>query len=120
MTNLDETPLPVPFQIREGVDPDGFARLCLEGELDLAVTELVAARLSRLRSEGAPVRLDLSKLSFMDSTGFQCLYEGVRAAREAECRLEVMDELMPQVRRLIDLVDGGRLLWPSADENRSG
>ena len=51
----------------------------------------------------------------MDSTGFQRLYECVRDARQAGCRLEIVDELMPQVRRLIELIDGRQLLWPGAE-----
>ena len=95
------------------MDCDGVVRLSLEGELDIAVTDGVACRLAELRVAATPTRLDLSLLSFIDSTGFQCLYDAVRSAGEAGWRLEVCEELMPQVRRVIELVRGDELLWPA-------
>ena len=105
------------FGMRECVDADGVVRLSLEGELDIAVTGSVAARLAELRVAATPTRLDVSLLSFIDSTGFQCLYDAVRSAGEARWRLEVCDELMPQVRRVIELVRGDELLWPGRGQS---
>jgi len=95
------------------MDGDGVVRLLLEGELDIALTHGVTCRIAELRVAATPTRLDLSLLSFIDSTGFQCLYDAVRSAGEAGWRLEVCDELMPQVRRVIELVRGDQLLWPA-------
>jgi anti-sigma B factor antagonist len=107
-------PMPDQFEVAQDVEPDGVVRVSLRGELDLSTAEPVRVTLAQLIAARTPTRLDLSGLSFMDSTGFQRLYESVRAAREAGCQLEIADELMPQVRRLIELIDGRQLLWPGA------
>jgi len=51
------------------MDGDGVVRLLLEGELDIALTHGVACRIAELRVAATPTRLDLSLLSFIDSTG---------------------------------------------------
>jgi anti-anti-sigma factor len=44
--------------------------LCLSGDLDLASSEQLAAELNRLPS---PLRLDVSNVTFMDSTGLRMI-----------------------------------------------
>jgi hypothetical protein len=59
---------PTPFEIREH-EVDGYVRLSLTGELDMMSTPVLDHRLASLRAARSPVRLDLSKLEFIDSTG---------------------------------------------------
>jgi anti-anti-sigma factor len=55
--------------------------LCLAGELDVATVAAIRARLREL--DGLPVMLDLSGLTFMDSTGLAFLLEErARAQRQ--------------------------------------
>jgi anti-anti-sigma factor len=101
------------FDMTEGVDASGGVRLKLKGELDIAASEHVSARLQALQSAGTPTTLDLSELVFIDSTGFQTLYASVRSAGQNGWQLVIGDELTPQVKRMVALVDGNRLLWPA-------
>ncbi|HEY2656844.1 MAG TPA: STAS domain-containing protein [Solirubrobacteraceae bacterium] len=55
--------------MRERPDPDGTVTLTLLGDLDLTTAETLSTRLAELKTAGHPVRLDLSQLSFIDSTG---------------------------------------------------
>jgi anti-anti-sigma factor len=109
-------PMPDHFEVAQDLDADGVVRVSLRGELDLSTAEPVRVKLAELIAARTPTRLDLSGLSFMDSTGFQRLYESVRAAHEAGCQFEIVDQLMPQVQRLIELIDGRQLLWPGATD----
>src|SRR5947209_16081238 len=60
------------FQIHESPTDDSV-RLSLTGELDLASAPKLRARLAPLRARNSPVRLDLSKLEFIDSVGIHLL-----------------------------------------------
>jgi anti-anti-sigma factor len=59
------------FRIDESRDADGALRLTLLRELDLTVAPRLDARLAELRETSAQVRLDLSKLEFIDSSGIR-------------------------------------------------
>jgi anti-sigma B factor antagonist len=105
-----------PLRVRESRDPDGALRVALAGELDLAVADQLALRLAQLRRDQVSVRLDLSQLEFTDSTGIRVLVEAVRNGSENRHRLvEICPETMPSVRKLIELVGVGPVLWPADD-----
>jgi anti-anti-sigma regulatory factor len=69
-------------------------------------------RLRELRKGGYGVRLDLSGLSFIDSSGIEELIREVAEARRGQWRLELDGTLADQVARTIDLVGARALLWP--------
>jgi anti-sigma B factor antagonist len=100
------------FEMSQAEDPDGVLRLTLTGELDLAVADRVHARLSRLRRAGASVRLDLSRLSFIDSTGVRALILARATARRNGCGFEVEREVSPNVRQPLELLGLSSYLWP--------
>ena len=100
------------FQIRERLEVDGTVRLTLGGELDLAVTETLSARLEELKAAGYPVLLDLSQLSFIDSSGLQVLIVALIDARSIGWQLEVAPEVSPTVRRAAQVVGIAQVLWP--------
>lgn len=102
-----------PFQMHERVDPDGAVRLALIGELDLAVCDRLRSRLEHLASAGASVRLDLSELGFIDSSGLQLLISSAVEARRGGWSFEVAPEVSRPVQRVIELVGAGGVLWPS-------
>jgi len=103
------------FEIRETVDGDGALRVALIGELDIAVADAVEQRLRQHREEGRPVRLDLSQLDFIDSSGVQTLVLGLRHARRAGHDLEVDPRVSSSVERMIDMMGIGGQLWPGAE-----
>src|SRR5206468_2023192 len=69
------------FTMDEQLDVDETLRLTLLGDLDLASAETLSARLAELRAADRPVRLDLSKLAFIDSSGIQALLVALADAR---------------------------------------
>jgi anti-sigma B factor antagonist len=67
---------------------NGLARVALKGELDLSTVNKVEEELESLEGSGADlIVLDLSSLSFLDSTGLRCLVTADQRAREAGRRL---------------------------------
>lgn len=67
---------------------DGLAHVVLRGELDLSTVSKVQEELQRVEADAPPVLvLDLSKLTFLDSTGLRCLVTADQRARDADRRL---------------------------------
>ena len=91
------------FHIDE-CDEEGRVRLSLAGELDRGSMPLLEDRLTRLRAKKRAVRLDLSKLEFIDSTGLRLLIRAVGDARTDGWQLQIEEALSPTVRRLFKLV----------------
>jgi anti-sigma B factor antagonist len=100
------------FEIQESVDDDGAARVALVGELDIAVADGVEERLRLLRDAGRRVRLDLSQLDFIDSSGVRAIVLGLKHARQGGHELDVDHEISPTVRRMIDIMGIAPQLWP--------
>jgi anti-anti-sigma factor len=93
-----------PFEIEERVEREGLVRLSLVGELDLATKFAVQQRLFDLRSRHVDVRLDLSRLEFIDASGANVLISALTEARGKSWRLELDRQLAPQVSRLLAAV----------------
>jgi anti-anti-sigma factor len=91
------------FEIAESRTADGL-RLSLHGELDLVSTRALDDRLTRLRAKRRPVRLDLSQLEFIDSTGLHLLIRAVADARTDGWRFQIEPEVSHPVRRLFALI----------------
>lgn len=106
------------FAMRERLDPDGMLRLTLLGDLDLAVAERLTARLAELKDGGGPVRLDLSELAFIDSSGVQAILVALTDARWIGWPLEVAPEVSPTVERAAQIVGIAQVLWPQGPEPR--
>jgi anti-sigma B factor antagonist len=103
------------FEMHQQHDADGAVRLSLIGELDLAASQGLQLRLRELKTERAAVRLDLSRLEFVDSTGLRTLIKGAEDAQRDGWQLEVERNVTPQVGRVIELVGASAYLWPSSD-----
>jgi anti-anti-sigma factor len=72
-------------------DRDGLVHLALVGELDLSTVAKVQEELRRIEaSSPATVVVDLSKLTFLDSTGLRCIVTADERAREAGRRMVVV------------------------------
>jgi anti-anti-sigma factor len=102
------------FAIAERDDPDGPRRLTLTGEVDMATAPELADRLRDLRDAQTAVRLDLSKLQFMDISGLHVLLGAVNDAQTDAWNLEIAPEVPHQIARLIELTATRALLWPAS------
>ena len=102
---------PHPFEIHE-TETDGSVTLTLTGELDLLSTPVLEDKLSRFRAFKSPVRLDLSKLEFIDSTGLHMLVRTVGDARIKKWKLQIEPEVSPQVRSAFRLAQLDRFIAP--------
>ena len=84
-------------------------RLQLRGELDLVSAPVLETRLEQLQVERRSVRLDLSRLEFMDSTGIHLLISAFNHARADGWQFAVDADLSPQVEQLFKLTDAKRI-----------
>lgn len=97
------------FDIRE-CQQDGRTRLALTGELDLATAPALRDRLDQSWADSRDVRVDLSRLEFIDSSGMNVLIQAVNDARREGVRLDLEGELAPQVRRMAELTHSDRFM----------
>ena len=75
----------------ESEERDGLVKVSLRGELDLSTVGKVDEELERWEGSGPRlVVLDLSKLTFLDSTGLRCVVRADERAREDGRRLVVV------------------------------
>ena len=84
-------------------EEDGGTRLTLTDELDLATAPALRDWLNQSRADRRDVRLDLSKLEFVDCAGMIVLIHAVNDARTNGVRLDLEGDLAPQVRRVTEL-----------------
>ncbi|MFZ0378532.1 MAG: STAS domain-containing protein [Solirubrobacteraceae bacterium] len=96
-----------PFEIST-VAQKGGQVITPEGELDLTTVPLLEQRLNQALLAGDTV-LELSRVSFIDSTGIALLVSVSATAREHGWHLELRDP-SPQVERLIKLTGVTELL----------
>jgi anti-sigma B factor antagonist len=72
-------------------DRNGLVHVALVGELDLSTVAKVQEELRRIEaSSPATVVVDLSKLTFLDSTGLRCIVTADERAREEGRRMVVV------------------------------
>lgn len=70
---------------------DGFAHVVLTGELDLSTVEKVEQELKRIEQDGpAIVAFDLSRLTFLDSSGLRLIVSADQRARRDNRRFVVV------------------------------
>ena len=76
------------FETREH---ENRAHVALKGELDLSTAEKVERELKRIEESGTKlVILDLSALTFLDSTGLRLIVGADQRARQSDRRLAVV------------------------------
>ena len=86
--------------------------------IEVDLPDLIAYKEDILRAEKPVcklerVRLDLSRLEFLDSSGVNALVVGLRDARNDGWDLEVDRRLSSQVERVVTVSGVGPFLWPS-------
>lgn len=102
-----------PFRIDE-LSTAGKLTVLPRGEIDIATAPQLAERLSALEEAGTPTALDLSGVSFMDSSGIATLLRAVNRARENGWEFQVDTNTQPQVERVIQLSGIHSHIWPTA------
>lgn len=83
-------------------DGPGFARVSLSGELDLATAPKLAEALAQVPSGTAVVILNVSELSFMDSSGLHVIVNAAARLAETGCRL-VLVPGGQQIQRIFEI-----------------
>jgi anti-anti-sigma factor len=94
---------PQPFAVRLISTGDAAARVMVAGELDLATSERFDQVVARALTEADDVVLDLSDVTFIDSTGLSSLLAGVSASHLRDRRLVISSRLGAQPRRLLQV-----------------
>lgn len=75
----------------EAHDHDGLAHVVLTGELDLSTIDKVEQELVRVEGNGPEtVALDLSRLTFLDSSGLRVIVSADKRARRENRRFVVV------------------------------
>src|SRR5438046_5200544 len=90
-----------PFTVTVAPDGDG-ARVVFTGELDLAGTDTARNAIEKAEETSGMLVLDLSGLTFMDSTGLEIVLRAARRAHDSGRRL-VVARPSPYVRRLFEM-----------------
>jgi anti-sigma B factor antagonist len=102
---------PAAYSIRDAA-ADGAAVLVLEGELDLAATPLLRARLDEF--DGPAVVLDFRRATFIDSAVLKELLRARSELAARDIRL-VLAGVPPPIRRLLDLTRTSELFEDAPD-----
>lgn len=88
---------------------DGLAIMALSGDLDMATAPILRENLARVEDGGAvTIMLDLSEVTFIDSSGLKEFLEARSRARDNGHRL-LMSGASPAAQRLFELT-GTRFL----------
>ncbi len=86
---MPEAPAPPPFNAAvESLD--GHVRVRLEGELDLATVAAAEEAIARARRETpGPLRIDLSEITFLDSSGLRLMLRIHNLCEADGCALSI-------------------------------
>lgn len=87
-------------------------RLAVEGELDVETGPILTGCIQDMSGLDSRVRLDLSRVSFIDCTGLAAILTALRAARAEGWVLEVDENVSRPVRRIIEISGVEQLMWP--------
>jgi len=90
-------------------------RVLVSGELDLATAPRLDAALTRALTDADDLVLDLSNVTFIDSTGLSAILAGVSASQLNGSSLAISSTLAPQARKLFQLA-GMESTLPLVDE----
>ena len=72
-------------------DRNGLVHVALMGELDLSTVAMVQEELRKVEADAPPtVVVDLSRLTFLDSTGLRCIVTADERARDEGRRVVIV------------------------------
>jgi anti-sigma B factor antagonist len=95
--------------LSDAAGPDGMIRLRLVGEVDIEEAQDLELRLTEIVSETGRCELDMSEITFFNSSGLRVLAEHWARAQEAGGSLVVRNP-SPLVRRVLEITALDRLL----------
>ena len=95
---------PEPAHVTEDTERNGHRVLRIRGELDMASRETVEPALNDAAKSGESVILDISEMSFCDSSGISMFFALHGKAVAAGGKLTIRDP-MPAVRRVIEITN---------------
>lgn len=107
------------FALRQRVEGDGFVRVVVLGELDVATADILHDRLRAFGHAGRAVLLDLSAVRFIDARGLRAVISSVADAIALGCELRVDRNLSDCVARLLELTGATDYVWPPPDPGQS-
>jgi anti-sigma B factor antagonist len=81
---------------------DGRATVTVRGDVDIATSPRMADVVRERLAQG-PVRVDLRRVAFMDSSGVRALNALVEAAAEQGAELRICEELSQPVAQVLEL-----------------
>jgi anti-sigma B factor antagonist len=102
----------VPLDIRPSADSGRTHRWRLRGELDAETSPRLVNTLRGLCEGPTPLCLDLSEVTFIDCSGLTALLGTLRELRRHGCEVVVDRQVSRPVRRIIQMTDAARLVWP--------
>jgi anti-anti-sigma factor len=105
-----------PLLTIESTEQDDALVVALAGEFDLASAQLVDEELARAQESYAVVILDLSQVTFMDSSGLHVVLGVDARMRESGSTLRVVPG-SPQVQRLFELTGAASRLDTVTDSS---
>jgi len=106
---------PDPFAVRAIALSERAIRVVVTGELDLATVPQLEAALTLEMEREQEVVLDLSELSFMDSTGVAVILGAINNAKVNGWNFSVRDAMSFPVRRVLALT-GVDAILPLVEE----
>lgn len=104
------TASPPPFAIQVARLENGSVRVEVRGELDLSTSPELGTVLRHEITAGRSVLLDLSGVTFIDSTGLNALLAALRWSRADNATLALAADLTDQVRRVVEITGLDELL----------
>jgi anti-sigma B factor antagonist len=105
----------LPFAVRVISTGERAARVLVTGELDLATAPKLDQALATALGDADEVVLDLSQVTFIDSTGLSTILAGLSTSQLSRRKLMISSMLGPQPRRLFELA-GMDAKLPLVDE----
>ena len=82
----------------------GATEVHLHGDIDLSVEQELIARLGDLAALGDPLVIDMSEVTFLDSTGTRVLLIAQRACDDAGTRI-TLRAVPPMIRRTLEMAE---------------
>jgi anti-anti-sigma factor len=96
-------PSPPAFAIDLASHGDRSLRMLVRGELDLSTSPELGQALQQAIGDGKSVVLDLSEVTFIDSTGLNTLFRALSACEANGGALAVSPNLPAQVLRVFEI-----------------
>ena len=96
--------------IRVDSEKDGIIAVCLEGDFDLTNAPVLRDHIDRTLESGNDLIIDLSQVTFIDSSVISVLFHGAKAVEGRDQAVVLQVATAPIVERALELVEIERVL----------